>query len=465
MPFTLFSFRLPAMLCASLLGCALTMSAFAADSEQVLEQPEGELPLEDLRTFTRVFEHVRRDYVEEIDDATLLKYAIRGMLSELDPHSNFLDEDAFGDLRANTSGEFGGLGIEVGMENGFVKVISPIDDTPAAKAGIEAGDLIIKLDDTPVKGLSLNEAVDLMRGVKGTDIVLTVVREQAKEPFEITITRDTITVQSVKTRVIEDHFGYLRVAQFQISTGNDLQKHVAKMLKEQPELRGFVLDLRNNPGGVLRASVDVVSTFLDGGLVVYTEGRIDNADTRYEATPGDITKGLPLVVLINDGSASASEIVAGALQDHRRGLIIGTRSFGKGSVQTVMPISEDQAVKLTTALYFTPDGRSIQAQGIEPDIIVEPAKVTALKKNLRVKEADLVGHLGNGNGGDDKPSSDDDNIENLQERDNQLYEAISLLKGLHIYSSYQQRQAERNTLPTTEKPATEASTTESSNAD
>lgn len=414
------------------LACLPLMSV----AETATTAPQAPLPLEDLRTFTKVYEHIRKGYVDEISDKTLLEYAIKGMLSELDPHSTYLNEDSFDDLQVNTSGEFGGLGIEVGMENGFVKVISPIDDTPAAKAGVEAGDLIIKLDEKSVKGMSLQQAVEHMRGSKGSEITLTIVRENRDQPFELVLVRDTIKVQSVRSRVLEDGYGYLRIAQFQMNTGQDTTAAIEK-LQRNTELKGLILDLRNNPGGVLQASVEVADAFLNNGLIVYTDGRIENADIRYQAEEGDITGGLPIVVLINDGSASASEIVAGALQDHRRAVIMGTQSFGKGSVQTVIPISEARAIKLTTALYYTPNGRSIQAQGIVPDIEVGRAKVTSLQSNWRVSEADLDGHLNNGNGGKESNSKDrqkaQENRSDLFTRDNQLFEALNLLKGLNLF--------------------------------
>lgn len=424
---------------------ALSCQAFAENSQaETPSTPEGTLPLEDLRTFTKVFEHIRRGYVEEVTDKQLLEYAIKGMVSELDPHSAYLDAKSFEDLQVNTSGEFGGLGIEVGMENGFVKVVSPIDDTPAARAGVEAGDLIIKLDDKPVKGMSLSEAVKEMRGPKGSQLTITVVRDGVDQPFELTLTRATIKVKSVRARFIEDDFAYIRIAQFQVKTGDDLINAIEKLQKndEDRTIKGVILDLRNNPGGVLQASVKVADAFLEDGLIVYTEGRIENADLKYSATPGDLLDGVPMVVLVNDGSASASEIVAGALQDHQRAIIMGTKSFGKGSVQTVVPISEDQAIKMTTALYYTPSGRSIQAQGIDPDVIVERARVTEIDRNVRVTEADLDGHLGNANGG--KESKSKDRVKNkseksLIERDNQVYEALTLLKGLNIYSAYQHK--------------------------
>lgn len=396
----------------------------------------GVLPLEDLRTFAKVFNQIRQGYVNDVSDAELLEYAIKGMLSELDPHSAYLDASSFENLQTSTSGEFGGLGIEVGMENGFVKVISPIDDTPASRAGIEAGDYIIKLDDEPVKGMGLSQALEKMRGKKGTEIKLTVSRDGEDKPIEMTIVRDVIRVASVRSRFMEPGYGYMRISQFQLNTGDEVVEQLQELREEEP-LNGLVLDLRNNPGGVLQASVDVVDAFLEEGLIVYTEGRMVKEELRYSAKPGDELAGLPLVVLINAGSASASEIVAGALQDHRRAVIVGTDSFGKGSVQTVLPITETSAIKLTTALYYTPKGRSIQAQGIVPDIVVERAEYKALRNNGFTTEADLNNHLSNGNGGADNGAAEREsnyiNQSELVSRDNQLYEALNLLKGIHVF--------------------------------
>ncbi len=401
--------------------------------------PPGVLPLEDLRVFTKAYEHIRSLYITEIDDKTLLEYAIRGMLEQLDPHSAYLDVSSFEDLQINTMGEFGGLGIEVGMEDGFVKVISPIDDTPAAKAGIEAGDLIVKIGDTAIKGLSLGEAVQQMRGPKGSKVVLTIIRRGVEQPIELTLVRDIIKVNSVRTEVIDDHFAYLRVAQFQVNTGRDLIKSF-KELQKKHSLKGIVLDLRNNPGGLLQASVEVADAFLDGGLVVYTDGRMPQSDFEYRAESGDIGQDLPMVILINEGSASASEIVAGALQDHGRAVVMGTQSFGKGSVQTVIPITEDKALKLTTALYYTPNGRSIQAEGIVPDIIAERVKITALESQASMREAQLAGHLDNVQRGAattvdraiEKQTEPSDSKPRPQEEDSQLMQALNLLKGLAI---------------------------------
>ena len=388
------------------------------------------MPLEELRTFAEVFNQIRVGYVEEIDDSTLLEYAIQGMLMGLDPHSMYLTEDAFRNLQDTTTGEFTGLGLEVGMEDGYVKIISPIDGSPAAEAGLQSGDVILKLNNVPVKGMTLNEAIDIMRGPKGSDIELTIGRSGESQPFEVTLVRNTIKVASVRQSWLEQGYGYIRVAQFQSRTGADVRKALDKLMSEQ-KLKGLVVDLRNNPGGILRASVEVAGLFLDGGTVVYTEGRIDNADMSYAADPLDAADGAPIVVLINQGSASASEIVAGALQDHSRAVIMGTESFGKGSVQTILPLSDSRAVKLTTALYFTPNGRSIQAEGIVPDILVERAKVTAYDNRRRVTEADLSGHLNNANGSG-KTRKPRRVTSELLVDDNQLYEALALLKGLNI---------------------------------
>jgi carboxyl-terminal processing protease len=405
--------------------------ALAAPSLATIED-QGRLPLDELRTFADVYNQIRSGYVEEIDDSTLLEYAIQGMLMGLDPHSVYLTRDAFQDLQDNTSGEFTGLGLEVGMEDGYVKIIAPIDGSPAAAAGLQSGDVILKLGNVPVKGMSLGEAIEKMRGPKGSAIELTIGRPGESQPFEVNLVRDVIRVASVRQRWLEPGYGYIRIAQFQNATGDDVVRSLEKLMAQQ-ELKGLVIDLRNNPGGMLGASVEVAGAFMDGGTVVYTEGRLANSDLHYNAEPGDLSKGAPLVVLINNGSASASEIVAGALQDHGRAVVMGTRSFGKGSVQTILPLSESRAVKLTTALYFTPNGRSIQAEGIEPDILVERAKVTAYQDPRGVTEKDLSGHLENGNGGSGKPRpSRSKEAQELLASDNQLYEALTLLKGINV---------------------------------
>ena len=399
----------------------------------------GALPLEELRSFTEVFARIKKDYVEEISDKALLENAIRGMLSGLDPHSSYLDAEGYKDLQVGTTGEFGGLGIEVGMEDGFVKVIAPIDDTPAQRAGVKSGDLVIRLDEKPVKGMTLHQAVGIMRGKVGSDILLTIIREGEQKPLKITITRDVIKVRSVRHKTLEEGIGYLRISQFQSRTGENLIAAIDKLKKENKgKLSGLVLDLRNNPGGVLDAAVDVSDAFLDSGLIVYTKGRIADSEMKFEASPERQLDGAPLVVLVNGGSASASEIVAGALQDHKRAIILGTRTFGKGSVQTILPLNNESALKLTTARYFTPSGRSIQAEGIEPDIILDPLKVTKVESvNERIKEADLSGHLENGNGKNKKKGKKKEEEEKLSlaQTDYQLYEALNILKGMKILQS------------------------------
>ena len=400
------------------------------------------LPLEDLRVFTEVFEKIKNDYVETRTDKELIEFAIGGMLTSLDPHSAFLNEEAFTELQVGTSGQFGGLGIEISMEDGFVKVVSPIDDTPAQRAGMKAGDLIIRLDDATVKGMSLSDAVKVMRGAPGSDIELTVVREGEDKPLKFTITRAIIRVTSVKSRSLEDGYGYVRITQFQSRTGDSLAEAISKLKDENKNLKGLVLDLRNNPGGVLNAAVAVSDAFINKGLIVYTEGRTNDSDNKFHATTGDLINGAPLIVLVNGGSASASEIVAGALQDHQRAVILGTQSFGKGSVQTILPMNNGTAVKITTARYFTPNGRSIQAEGIVPDIKIEPLKVAKTNKPLeRIKEADLSGHLSNGNGKkkNGKKSDKKEKDEPLSSKDFQLYEALNLLKGMNILHARMQR--------------------------
>jgi carboxyl-terminal processing protease len=405
------------------------------------EEAKG-LPLDQLRNFSDIFSRIKSDYVEDVEDEVLLEHAIRGMLSGLDPHSTYLSPDEYNELRIGTSGEFGGLGIQVGMEDGFVKVISPIDDTPAFKAGLQAGDLIIRLDEKTVKGLTLNDAVKIMRGKPGTDIKLTVVREGHDKPLTFVVTRDIIKVKSVKNRLLDPGYGYIRISNFQSRTAPQLMEALNDLKEEnQANLKGLVLDLRNNPGGVLNAAAEVSDLFIDKGKLVYTEGRIDNSHYEYNAKPGDILDGAPVVVLINGGSASASEIVAGALQDHRRAVVMGSKSFGKGSVQTIQELRSGGAVKITTARYFTPNGRSIQGAGITPDIILDKYKVTSADEDTlsSIKEADLSNHISN-------PTMTDEEIEEsekdakkskkvdkvLATEDYQLHEALLLLKGLTI---------------------------------
>lgn len=432
------------------------------------------LPVEELRSFADVFSAIKQGYVEPVDDKKLITYAISGMLSNLDPHSTYLDADAFKDLQVSTQGEFGGLGIEVNMEDGFVKVVSPIEDTPAYKAGLKSGDFIIKLDDTPVKGMTLNDAVKKMRGKPKTQIRLTIVRKGEPQPFDVTITRDKIKVQSVKARMLEPGYAYLRVTQFQEETAADVVRQLDKLYKQDKDakgegIKGLVLDLRNDPGGLLNGAVGVSAAFLPPKtLVTSTDGRTEDAKRRYTASPEDYLRGskddfmkglppaaktVPLIVLVNGGSASASEIVAGALQDHKRAVVLGTQTFGKGSVQTILPLSANSAIKLTTARYYTPSGRSIQAKGITPDVVVEETPNGDRHASLR--EADLDRHLDNDrdksanekaakpaktekNG--KKPKSDDEEEtppahaprEVTAKNDYQLGQAMNLLKAWQI---------------------------------
>jgi carboxyl-terminal processing protease len=422
-----------------LAGVALTPVYAAAEKET---PPENKLPLDELRTFTGVLDAVKQDYVEPVKDKDLLENAIRGLLSNLDPHSAYLDAEAFQDLQIGTSGEFGGLGIEVGQEDGFLKVIAPIDDTPAQRAGIRAGDLIIRLDDVSVKGMALADAIQKMRGKPNTPITLTIIREGARKPLKIKLIREVIQVKSVKSRLLEPGFGYVRITQFQAKTAQNLQQSLQELEQQnKAPLRGLVLDLRNNPGGVLNGAVEVADDFLDGGVIVQTKGRGNGSDQSYKATPGDLLKAAPIVALVNGGSASASEIVAGALQDHRRALIVGERTFGKGSVQSILPLGNGAAVKLTTARYYTPNDRSIQAEGIVPDIKLKPLKVAADNgvDNESIKESDLTGHLRNDKA-DGKPAEDaaggTESAKaadgDLAQSDYQLYEALNLLKGMTL---------------------------------
>jgi carboxyl-terminal processing protease len=431
---------MPVLAFGALLGASLTLGEGVLAGKHETET----LPLEDLRTFTEIFAKIKNDYVEPIEDKELLENAIRGMLAGLDPHSAYLVPEDYKELQAGTSGEFGGLGIEVGMEDGFVKVISPIDDTPAYRAGVKAGDLVIRLDDTPVKGMALSDAVKIMRGKPGTDIVLTIVRDGENMPLNITITRDVIRVTSVKSRMLDPGYGYVRISQFQSRTGENLREELAKLENEADgPLKGLVLDLRNNPGGVLSAAVSVSDAFLTDGIIVYTEGRLDDAKLKFNAKPTDILDGAPLVVLVNGGSASASEIVAGALQDHNRAIIMGQKTFGKGSVQTILPMDNGSALKLTTAKYYTPSGVSIQATGISPDITLENLKLadSDTPATSRIKEANLARHLQGDAEREKKTDESSDKAKDskadkdqqpLARRDYAVYEALNLLKGLDI---------------------------------
>ena len=410
-------------------GMLLMAPLSIADEEQPAAR---DLPLEELRTLSEVFSRIKGDYVEDVSDEELLENAIRGMLQGLDPHSAYLSADDFSDLQEGTSGEFGGLGLEVDTDNGFIRVVAPIDDTPAARAGIRPGDLIILLDDRSTRGMDLNEAVSLMRGQPGTDVTLTITREGRDEPLEVTLTRDVIQVVSVRSRMLEDGYGYIRISQFQNRTGANLRDALGALHDAADgSLDGLVLDLRNNPGGVLQAAVAVADAFLEEGRIVYTEGRLDQAQMQFEASGEDLARGAPIVVLINEGSASASEIVAGALQDHRRAVVMGSRSFGKGSVQSVLPLNSGAAIKLTTARYYTPDGRSIQAEGIEPDVILDRVQVSLRDdaEPRRLTERDLQRHLD----GDQLPRLNDGEERRARATDDYaVFEALNLLKGLRI---------------------------------
>lgn len=404
------------------------------------------LPISDLERFTTVIEHIKNYHVAEVEDKVLLENAIRGMLTNLDPHSAYLDKEEFNDLKVSTSGKFGGLGIEVTLEDNFIRVISPIDGTPAEKAGIKSADLIIRIDDKPVKGLSLREAVDLMRGAPGSEILLSIVRQGEPKPLRIKLIRDIINVKSIRSEIMDDEYAYVRISQFQDDTGNEFAKSLNSLQKQiKKPIKGLLLDLRNNPGGLLDASVNVTNVLLDkeklkhDGLIVYTKGRF-NSQIKEKATSNDMLKKAPVVVLVNGGSASASEIVAGALQDHKRALILGTKTFGKGSVQTILPLKDQRGLKLTTALYYTPSGRSIQATGITPDLIIEDLDIPKPKDNelddLLLKEADLQGHLENGNlkskKDNAKKSKDKKQEIPLIQRDYQRYQALNILKSLAV---------------------------------
>jgi len=452
-----------------LAGAALTVNLSAIADKDA----ETALPVEELRAFTDVFARIKSDYVEPVEDKKLITEAINGMLTGLDPHSTYLDAEAFKDLQVGTQGEFGGLGIEVGMEDGLVKVVSPIEDTPAFQAGVKPGDLIVKLDDTPIKGMTLNDAVKRMRGKPGSKIKLTIARKGVDKPIVLTLTRAVIKIRSVKYKLLENGYGYVRVTQFQEHTGELLAEALNTLYKEnKAPLKGLILDLRNDPGGLLNGAVAVTAAFVEpDSLVVYTEGRTEDAQMRLTASRENYlrpmqldylknlpegVKKVPMVLLVNGGSASASEIVAGALQDQKRAVIMGTRTFGKGSVQTILPIGNGTAIKLTTARYFTPSGRSIQAKGIEPDILVEDPSMPSEDEGMGIREADLDKHLSNPNGDEsvpeskpseslkalpaDKPGKDEKDKkphtiepgEIVSKNDFQVNQALNLLKGLQI---------------------------------
>ncbi len=441
-------------LLTSFICIALTNSSLLAANSAPKTQEK--LPLTDLERFTTVIEHIKNYYVTAVDDSTLFESSIRGMLSGLDPHSAYLDPEEFADLKASTSGKFGGIGIEVTLEDGLVKVITPIDGSPATKAGINAGDLIIRIDDMPVKDLTLRAAVDKMRGKPGSELYLTIVRQGETKPLKIKVTREIINVQSVHSKIVDNDYAYIRISQFQNETGSEINKEIVNLMAKNSKLKGLILDLRNNPGGVLDASVQVASAFLDKDklgydkVVVFTKGRLASSQIKEKASGKDLTKGLPMIVLVNSGSASAAEIVAGALQDHKRAVVLGTKTFGKASVQTVLPLKDQRGLKLTTALYYTPAGTSIQARGIIPDITVEnvnipkPQASSNIEDTLMIREADLDGHIetkANTNSPDlstptvtpkdpaanKKPSKKDDAPSMYN--DYQLYQALNVLKA------------------------------------
>lgn len=418
--------------CSVVLGISLMLAGTVhADQEEPVPEP---LSLDDMLTFTEVFARIKRDYVEDIDDRTLLEMAIQGMLAGLDPHSVYLDDSSYESLEMGTSGQYGGVGMEVEMdEDGFVRVVAPIDETPAARAGLKTGDIITRLDEQSLHGMTLSETIELIRGEPGTEVTLTVVRNEHESPMDITLMREVIKIDSVNRKeILEPGFGYLRVSHFQTRTPQDVARALDRLLEESDgELQGLILDLRNNPGGVLNSAVGMADLFLDDGLIVYTEGRNNEADLRFEATSSERIAGVPIVVLVNNGSASASEIVAGALQDHKRALIMGAQTFGKGSVQTILPLKNGNAVKLTTALYYTPNGRSIQAEGIAPDIRLDNVRLTEVNDVSFPSEADLPGHLEGGNGDEEEEVDEGDS---LLKSDYQLYEALNILKGLHLVS-------------------------------
>lgn len=431
---------------------ALPVAACAQPAADKKESADSSDTYRQLNLFGDVFERVRAQYVEPVTDEELVKNALNGMLTALDPHSSYLDEKDFSDMRVQTSGEFGGLGIEVTMADGFVKVVSPIDDTPASKAGVKAGDFIVAIDGETVMGLSLNDAVDKMRGKVGTKIKVTLQREGTPEPIELELTRDVIRIQSVKHRIEQEDVGYLRISTFNQNTQSALESAIADIKKKGGDkIIGYVLDLRNNPGGLLDQAISVSDSFLEKGEIVSTRGRSEQDTQRDNATPGDLINGKPMIVLINGGSASASEIVSGALQDHRRALVLGTQSFGKGSVQTVIPLPGHGAMRLTTARYYTPSGRSIQAMGIEPDIKVEQATIQEIDSSGRLREGDLRRALENDTGENikiiKKPAPDaktedgektDDKKTDAKDAekepdDYQLIRAIDLLRGITLY--------------------------------
>jgi len=435
-------------LSAFLLGCTFLTGAQAQTvtdnvNNLVADKADSTLPLDELQMFAQVFSKIKSDYVEATDDRKMLIDAITGILAGLDPHSSFLEPNAFREMQIDTEGEFGGVGIEVTLEDNRLRVITPIDDTPAYRAGIEAGDIIIRIDGQSTRSDSLSQAVEKMRGEIGSKITLTVVREGEDKPLDIDVIRDVIQLTSVRTQDLgAPGFAYMRITSFQGGTAESLEKKINTFKSDNGKINGLVLDLRNNPGGILDGAVDVSDLFLNSGVIVQTHGRLASAETRFEADSPDIINGAPMVVLVNGGSASASEIVAGALQDHQRAIILGTQTFGKGSVQTITPIGIDSALKITTARYYTPNGRSIQETGITPDIISELTTSTKISSGTGTREIDLARHLVN-------PETQQKNSEKKStdgeasplDNDSQLRSALDLLKGIHLANAYKPKAA------------------------
>lgn len=402
------------------------------------------LPLEELQMFSQVFGKIKSDYVEATDDRKMLLDAINGILAGLDPHSSFLEPNAFREMQIDTEGEFGGVGIEVTLEDHNLLVIAPIDDTPADRAGIKSGDIITHIDGAPTQSETLGQAVDKMRGEVGSKITLTIVREGENVPLQIDVIRDVIQLTSVRSRDLDEPgFAYMRVTSFQGGTAESLHKKIERYKKNNGKIKGLILDLRNNPGGILDGAVDVSNLFLDSGIIVQTHGRLESSETSFEADSPDLIEGAPMVVLVNGGSASASEIVAGALQDHQRAIIFGTRTFGKGSVQTISPIGNGSALKITTARYYTPSGRSIQETGITPDILSELTEDTRINNGHSTREIDLARHLVN----PDANINDTETIDEAApttdelELDSQLHDALNLLKGIVLANAFKRKGA------------------------
>jgi carboxyl-terminal processing protease len=416
----------------ALLALSSSYVAMGQTNEPTEEKPSAvSTSFEELQLFADTFDAIRRGYVEDVTDAELFEMAVKGMLTSLDPHSAYLTDDDYENLQESTEGQFTGLGIEIGYRGGFIAIVTPIDGSPAIDAGLKAGDVILKIDGTSTQGMSTSESSTYMRGPEGTTVTLEIGRAGESQPFDVVVTRGVIDVPSVRSRELDDGYWLIRVSRFQRDSGREVTSAIESAL-EKGDIKGVVLDVRNNPGGVMNASVEMASNFLDGGLVVYTKGRHPDSMNTYHAEPGELLPGVPVVVLVNGGSASASEIIAGALQDRGRAVIMGTQSFGKGSVQTVLPVSDTKALKLTTSLYYTPNGRSIQAEGIVPDVVVERAQLTSLEQGNRLREADLNRSIENTGS---NVETETEAIATLREDDNQVYEAFTLLKGINVYQS------------------------------